>query len=118
MRTDANPITVVLTTVVFVGAMLFLVRPAMKRLVRRLERDTSGETSIAFGLIAMLVSALITEAVGIHGVFGAFLMGAVVPHDSGMARRLLGLNSILTVLLLPAYFAYAGLRTDTGLVTG
>jgi len=45
-------------------------------------------------------------------------MGAVIPHDSGMARRLLGVKHVLAVLLLPAYFAYAGLRTDTGLVTG
>ena len=118
VRTDANPLTVVLTTVVFVGAMLFLVRPAIKRVVARLDRDSPAETSIAFELVAMLVSALITEAVGIHAIFGAFLMGAVIPHDSGMARRLLGVKHVLAVLLLPAYFAYAGLRTDTGLVTG
>src|SRR5260370_29756758 len=56
---------------------------------------------------------------GIHAVFGAFALGAGIPHDSGMAREWTdGLEDIVIVLLLPAFFAYTGLRTQIGLVNG
>ena len=62
---------------------------------------------------ALLASALATEAIGIHALFGAFLLGAVIPHDSALARDLdrpaRGRRS--TVLLLPAFFAFTGMRT-------
>jgi Kef-type K+ transport system membrane component KefB len=118
VRATDNPIAVVLTTLTFVALMLFLVRPAVARLVARLDRDALSEPSIAFALLAMLISALITEAAGIHAIFGAFLMGVVIPHHSQTARNLLGAKTVLAALLLPAYFAYAGLRTDVGLVSG
>jgi Sodium/hydrogen exchanger family len=69
--------------------------------------------------IALLISASATELIGIHAVFGAFALGAVIPHDSGMARELTDrLEDIVIVLLLPAFFAYTGLRTQIGLVNG
>jgi hypothetical protein len=69
--------------------------------------------------IALLISASATELIGIHAVFGAFALGAVIPHDSGMARELTDrLEDIVIVLLLPAFFAYTGLRTQIGLVSG
>ena len=73
--------------------------------------------TIVFG--ALLVSALVTERIGIHAVFGAFLLGVVIPHDSHIARSLkTGLEQVVTVLLLPAFFAYTGMRTQIGLVSG
>src|SRR5258708_24807389 len=69
--------------------------------------------------IGLLFPASATELIGIHGVFGAFALGAVIPHDSGMARELTDrLEDIVIVLLLPAFFAYTGLRTQIGLVSG
>src|SRR5258708_20170758 len=69
--------------------------------------------------IGLLFPASATELIGIHGVFGAFALGAVIPHDSGMARELTDrLEDIVIVLLLPAFFAYTGLRTQIGLVNG
>jgi Kef-type K+ transport system membrane component KefB len=73
--------------------------------------------TIVFG--ALLVSALTTERIGIHAVFGAFLLGVIIPHDSHIAQSLKGgLEQIVTVLLLPAFFAYTGMRTQIGLVSG
>ena len=69
--------------------------------------------------VAVLLSALATEAIGVHAVFGAFLLGAVIPHDSRLAREFTHkLKDVVTVLLLPAFFALTGLRTEIGLVSG
>jgi Kef-type K+ transport system membrane component KefB len=74
---------------------------------------------VAAVLAALLASALATEAIGVHAVFGAFLLGAVIPHDSAVARVMKQrLEDLVTVLLLPAFFAFTGLRTQIGLVSG
>src|SRR6202023_2763346 len=65
------------------------------------------------------LSALITEAIGIHAIFGAFVLGVIVPHDSRIARQLREqLEGVVVVLLLPAFFAFTGLRTQVGLLRG
>src|SRR5271163_995453 len=100
--------------------VLSVVRPTMVRLsllYRNRGRLTQGVMASIF--IALLISASATELIGIHAVFGAFALGAVIPHDSGMARELTDrLEDIVIVLLLPAFFAYTGLRTQIGLVSG
>ena len=47
-----------------------------------------------------------TEVIGIHAIFGAFLLGAVIPHDSALARSLRQSGELVIVLLLPAFFAF------------
>jgi len=74
-----------------------------------------------FALIMFLVvaSALVTESLGLHPMFGAFLMGAVMPKDSSFIFELKNrLEDIVVVLLLPLYFAFTGLRTSVGLISG
>src|SRR6185369_2162592 len=62
--------------------------------------------------------ALATEYIGIHAVFGAFLLGAIIPSDSKLAKELLHrLEDFVVVLFLPAFFAYTGMRTQVGLVS-
>ncbi len=104
----------------FILLMLVVIRPAMVRLsllYGNRGRLTQGVMASIF--IALLISASATELIGIHAVFGAFALGAVIPHDSGMARELTDrLEDIVVVLLLPAFFAYTGLRTQIGLVSG
>jgi Kef-type K+ transport system membrane component KefB len=104
----------------YLGAMLLIVRPAMVALSRIYGNQgglTQGLMAVIF--IALLLSSSATELIGIHGIFGAFALGAVIPHDSRMARELTDrLEDLIVVLLLPAYFAFTGLRTQIGLVTG
>jgi Kef-type K+ transport system membrane component KefB len=67
-------------------------------------------------LLVMLVSAVITELLGIHALFGAFLAGAVMPKDKAFMRALSDkLEDVTVVLLVPLYFAFTGLRTSVGL---
>jgi len=67
----------------------------------------------------MLASAMATEYIGIHGIFGAFMFGAIVPHDSRVAADLHErLSDVVAILFLPAFFAFTGMRTEIGLISG
>jgi Kef-type K+ transport system membrane component KefB len=106
-------------TLAYIAIMFLVVRPVVDRLIHRCEATglTRGTTAAVF--VAVLLSAVATEWIGIHAIFGAFLLGAVMPHDSRVARELTHkLEDPVTILLLPAFFAYTGMRTQISLVTG
>jgi Kef-type K+ transport system membrane component KefB len=106
-------------TVAFIAFLFLVIRPLVIRLSRRWEREDPDRNVVAFALVAMLCSALITEAIGVHAIFGAFLLGAVVPHNGRLARVLeQRIENLVTILLLPAFFAFAGMRTQIGLLAG
>jgi Kef-type K+ transport system membrane component KefB len=102
----------------YLAFMVLVVRPVAVRLARRWDDGAVDRGVVAGVLAALLLSTLATEAIGLHAVFGAFLLGAVIPHDSALARALTRrLEDVATVLLLPAFFAYTGMRTQIGLVS-
>jgi Kef-type K+ transport system membrane component KefB len=107
-------------TVVFIGAMFAFVRPVVRRITAAQEmRKEVGRDAVALVLGGLLLSALVAEYIGIHAIFGAFLVGALIPHDSLLARTVrYKLEDLVVVLLLPAFFAFTGLRTQIGLVSG
>jgi len=106
-------------TVVFIGVMFLAVRPVFARLSAASGEGPPTQGTIAIVLVSMLLAALTTDAIGVHAIFGAFLLGAVIPHESALARSLkLGLHDLVTILLLPAFFALTGMRTQIGLVSG
>jgi Kef-type K+ transport system membrane component KefB len=103
----------------FIAAMAIVARPVMVRLtlLHGNRGLTQGLTAAIF--VALLLSALTTDVIGIHAIFGAFALGAIIPHDSSLARELTDrLEDLVIVLLLPAFFAFTGLRTQIGLVHG
>jgi Kef-type K+ transport system membrane component KefB len=110
-----------LTTVLALGfilAMLLLVRPFLRRLGRRVAgREGLHQNLVALLLILLMCSSLATEAIGIHALFGAFLLGVVLPKEGGLARSLAEkLEDLAVVLFLPLFFAFSGLRTEVGLL--
>src|SRR4029079_17054713 len=110
---------VVAFSIVYIVAMLCAVRPVAATLIKRADGNGLSATAVAIVFAALLLSAWTTEAIGIHAVFGAFLLGVVIPHDSHIAQSLKnGLEQVVIVLLLPAFFAYTGMRTQIGLVSG
>jgi Kef-type K+ transport system membrane component KefB len=116
-RSGSALVTVVLTAA-YVGLLLAL-RPLVTRLVQAF--DARGFTPVVSTVtfVALLVSALITEAIGVHAIFGAFILGVIVPHGSQIARQLREqLEGVVVVLLLPAFFAFTGLHTQIGLLHG
>ena len=102
---------------VYVFFMLF----GFKRLLARFEKSfrKTGhptENALASMVLLVLASALTTEALGIHLLFGAFLMGAIMPKSPDFIRYVLHKFETVTVLvLLPLFFAYSGLRTNIGI---
>lgn len=83
------------------------------------EKGGLSESLMAFMLLLVLASALCTEALGIHLLFGAFLMGAIMPKGHHFVRYVLDRFETITVtMLLPLFFAFTGLRTNIGLLRG
>ncbi|MGO9168091.1 MAG: cation:proton antiporter, partial [Candidatus Sulfotelmatobacter sp.] len=83
------------------------------------ERGGLSENLMALMLLLVLGSALCTEWLGIHLLFGSFLIGAIMPKEQKFVRYVLDRFETVTVtLLLPLFFAFTGLRTNIGLVKG
>ena len=113
-----SALMVIVLTLVFIAATFGIVRPCIAYVVNRAHQEPH-DGYVALGVAGLLISALVTEAIGIHALFGAFLFGAVIPHDSRLAQALLTrLQSLVIVLLLPAFFAFGGMRTQIGLILG
>ncbi|MCC6620556.1 MAG: cation:proton antiporter [Deltaproteobacteria bacterium] len=105
-------------SLLYIAVVVFAVRPLMRRIAARVAHpETMSQNVVAVVLAMALVSAWVTETIGIHALFGAFLLGAVVPKDGGFARALSEkLEDLVGVILLPLFFAYSGLRTEIGLL--
>jgi Kef-type K+ transport system membrane component KefB len=120
----------------YVMGMLLVVRPALRLWQRRRQRRrlaalaqgreaasegraAAGAEAIGASVLLALGSALATEWLGVHALFGAFLAGAIVPREEGLAHDLAGrLEGMVATVLLPLFFASTGLRTEIGLLHG
>jgi Kef-type K+ transport system membrane component KefB len=103
----------------FCAAMLGVGRPGLRKLEAAYR--ARGLTQDLVGLVVLLVlgSAWITEALGIHALFGAFLAGVCMPRNPGLLHALLNrFQDLMVVLLVPLFFAFSGLRTSIGLIQG
>lgn len=107
-----------LLTVLYIAGMFMVVRPLASRFADWYERRKAPAQGVMAAVCVMLLlSSLATEFIGVHTLFGAFLIGAVIPHDSKLADDLLHrLHDVVVVLFLPAFFAFSGLRTSIGLI--
>ena len=107
--------------VAYVAGMFLIIRPLMHLWCRRMDESQKPlpQFVLVFGVVGALMSALVTEIIGIHAIFGAFMLGAMIPSESRLAQELkTRLRESVTILLLPAFFAYTGMRTQIGLVSG
>ncbi|HMB95088.1 MAG TPA: cation:proton antiporter, partial [Tepidisphaeraceae bacterium] len=104
--------------VVYIFFMLFVVRPFLRRLQGLYERQGRlSQNVVAVIFLLTLASAYATEAIGIHALFGAFIMGAIMPKGTKFIRTLSEkLEDYTVIFLLPIFFAYTGLRTQIGLL--
>jgi Kef-type K+ transport system membrane component KefB len=100
----------------FVLVAIFLVRPALSWLTMAYKK--AGEltpTILSVVLVGMLLFSATTEVIGIHYIFGAFLFGAIIPHENAAALRheiLVRLEQISVLLLLPVFFLLSGLKVN------
>jgi Kef-type K+ transport system membrane component KefB len=105
-------------TLAFIGFMLLLVKPQLSRLLTAIAKSGAYSRGLVAGILAFVFAcALVTEAIGIHALFGAFLAGVVMPSTGGL-RLLLKerLETFSAAALLPLFFAFTGLRMQVGLL--
>jgi Kef-type K+ transport system membrane component KefB len=109
-----------LLAIAYAAFVLYVVRPLLRRLSERgLRSDGLSQNLFGIALVLLLVSAWLTEIIGVHALFGAFLMGVAIPKERGFAHALVEkIEDIVVVFLLPLFFAYSGLRTHIGLIDG
>ncbi|HLM23952.1 MAG TPA: cation:proton antiporter [Pyrinomonadaceae bacterium] len=112
----SSAITVGLT-LVFAAAMILLVRPQLARVVKEPDSHEHRRRLIPIILAFVLGCALITETIGIHALFGAFIAGVVMPPSTGFRIFLKDkIEAFSSYALLPLFFAFTGLRTQVGLL--
>lgn len=110
----------ILLTILYVVFMLAAARPLVEKLLPKLEKSSEhlSQTLLAVAVIGAMISAAITDMTGIHAFFGAFLFGAIIPHESLLAREVGSkLQDFTAILFLPAFFALTGVKTQIGLLS-
>ncbi len=120
--TRSNGMTGVVGTAIYsllyIGFMLTAGRWFLKRLSTHYNRTGRLTQFVLAGIyMGVVVSALITQLIGIHLIFGAFLLGAAMPKNPGLVREIAQkTEDFVLTFLLPIFFAYSGLKTQIGLI--
>jgi Kef-type K+ transport system membrane component KefB len=103
--------------VAYAALMIFAGRKLLAPLGRLVERDGKmTPTILSVVLMLFCLGAWMMDAIGIHAVFGGFLLGAAMPR--GMFARELQqkLEPLAVVFLLPMFFTFSGLNTRLDMV--
>lgn len=112
-------LAVLVPSVLFVAFMFLAVKPLLATLPERFRRAGNRLTPEALAVVlgGVLVSSWVTSEIGIHSIFGAFLMGAVMPREGAaefthaLVERI---ESVAVLVLLPLFFIVTGLAADIG----
>ncbi|MES1164254.1 MAG: cation:proton antiporter [Verrucomicrobiota bacterium] len=105
---------------VFLAAAVFVIRPLLRWLVRIcVERFRVQDSDLVLIVVTTLLCAALTEHIGIHAVFGAFVAGLVL-HQVPRLRKetVTRMQSFVLSVLSPVFFGIVGLRVDLGALGG
>lgn len=102
----------------YVLLMLKVVKPFLKKVSdAHLSRHSLNKSVMAIFFVVLILSSLLTEVIGIHALFGAFMTGVIMPNNMNFKNIIIEkLEDITLVLLLPLFFVFTGLRTQVGLL--
>ncbi|MDZ7963249.1 MAG: cation:proton antiporter [Aulosira sp. DedQUE10] len=108
----------IIASILYIGFMVTVGRWFLQRLATYHQRTRRlSQLVVALIYMGVVASALITELIGIHLIFGAFLLGAAMPKNADLVRELAEkTEDFVLVFLLPIFFAFSGLRTQIGLL--
>lgn len=117
----ATAVAPLLFNLLLLAAYAFFMINIVRRLLRRwsahAEKRASSETVLAGVVVLIFASAAVTEMLGVHALFGAFLAGAILPRQRKVVEALIAhIRGLTSVVLLPLFFAVTGLRTNIDLV--
>lgn len=102
----------------YVFVMLKVVKPFLKRIGDlHASRETLSQPIVAIFFLTLILSSYVTELIGIHALFGAFMTGAIIPENAKFRNVFIEkVEDVSVVLLLPLFFVFTGLRTQIGLL--
>lgn len=114
------PIWVFLCGCGFVVGAILVFPPIFKWMAQRChEGEPVDEMYICATLAAVLAAGFVTDAIGIHAMFGAFVIGVLVPKDGSFAGALVEkVEDLVSGLFLPLYFVSSGLKTNIATIQG
>lgn len=113
-----SSIYTILAAMAYIGVMIWVIRPFLKRIGEIYKSsEVLNKSIVAFFLLVLVCSALTTQIIGIHALFGAFLAGVIMPPLPNFRKMMIDkVEDISVTLLLPLFFVFTGLRTEIGLL--
>jgi Kef-type K+ transport system membrane component KefB len=116
--TFVSSLYIISLALLYVLLMIFLVKPFLKRIGDLYgTKDSLSKPVVAIFFLILIISSYATELVGIHALFGAFMMGAIMPDVSKFRTVFIEkVEDVSVILLLPLFFVFTGLRTEIGLI--
>ncbi len=114
----ASSMYVIILAFTYVLVMLFIVKPFLKKVGDLYAtRDNLSKPVVAIFLLTLIISSYLSEIIGIHALFGAFLTGAIMPDITKIRNIIIEkVEDVALILLLPLFFVFTGLRTEIGLI--
>lgn len=102
----------------YVVIMISVVRPFLKKIESTSKSDISlNKTFVVIVFLVLLISSFITETIGIHALFGAFMAGTIMPENPRFRKLFIEkIEDVALVMFLPIFFVISGLRTEIGLI--
>lgn len=109
---------IILLAVFYVLVMIFVVKPFLKKIGELYEgKKNLNKPVVAIFFLTLIISSYTTEVMGIHALFGAFMMGVIMPDITKFRNLFIEkVEDVSVILLLPLFFVYTGLRTEIGLL--
>jgi len=102
----------------YVVVILFLIRPFIQRVgAIYTTRERISKPIVALVFLILIISSFLSEIIGIHALFGAFMAGVIMPDNISFKKIITEkIQDLALVLLLPLFFVETGLRTNIGLI--
>lgn len=104
--------------ILYVIVMLFVVKPFLKKIGELYgTKENLSKPVVAIFFLTLIISSYLTEIIGIHALFGAFMTGVIMPDITKFRNLFIEkVEDVSVILLLPLFFVYTGLRTEIGLI--
>jgi Kef-type K+ transport system membrane component KefB len=118
--TFASSMYIISLSILYVLLMLFVVKPFLKKIGDLYAtRENLSKPVVAIFIVTLIISSYMTEIIGIHALFGAFMTGAIMPDITKIRKIIIEkVEDVSLILLLPLFFVFTGLRTEIGLING
>ncbi len=116
--TFVSSLYVIGLAILYVIVMLFVVKPFLKKIGELYgTKENLSKPVVAIFFLTLIISSYLTEIIGIHALFGAFMTGVIMPDITKFRNLFIEkVEDVSVILLLPLFFVYTGLRTEIGLI--